>query len=123
MRITQRTHRLLAAIRTILIADLVMSLDNVLAVAAAAKGNTLLNYAGVRGDLLAYVVDVSPHKQGRFLPGSRIPVVAESELRRQRPDFVIVLPWNLRDEIGEQLAYIGDWGGRLVTVVPQLRID
>ena len=90
---------------------------------AAAKGNTLLNYAGVRPDLLACVADASPHKQGRFLPGSRIPVVAEAELRRQRPDFVIVLPWNLRDEIGEQLAYIRDWGGRLVTLVPQLRID
>ena len=90
---------------------------------AAAKGNTLLNYAGVRHDLLACVADASPHKQGRFLPGSRIPVVAEAELRRQRPDFVIVLPWNLRDEIGEQLAYIRDWGGRLVTLVPQLRID
>jgi hypothetical protein len=89
---------------------------------AAAKGNTLLNYAGVRPDLLAYVADASPHKQGRFLPGSRIPVVAEAELRLQRPDFVIVLPWNLGDEISEQLAYIRDWGGRLVRAVPTLEM-
>lgn len=89
---------------------------------AAAKGNTLLNYAGVRPDLLAYVVDASPHKQGRFLPGSRIPVVAEADIHRYKPDFVVVLPWNLRDEISEQLAYIREWGGRLVCAVPTLQI-
>lgn len=87
---------------------------------AAAKGNTLLNYAGVRGDLLPYVVDASPHKQGRFLPGSRIPVVAESRLRDERPEFVLILPWNLKQEITEQLIYIREWGGRFVTAVPQL---
>jgi SAM-dependent methyltransferase len=95
----------------------------VAAYGAAAKGNTLLNYAGVRPDLLPYVVDASPHKQGRFLPGSRIPVVAESVLIEARPDFVLVLPWNLRDEISTQLAYIREWGGRLVTAVPELRVD
>lgn len=89
---------------------------------AAAKGNTLLNYAGVRPDLLAYVMDASPHKQGRWLPGSRIPVVAEPRIRETRPDFVVILPWNLRDEITAQLAYIRDWGAQFVTVIPQLAV-
>jgi len=90
---------------------------------AAAKGNTLLNYAGVRPDLLGYVVDASPHKQGRHLPGSRIPVVAEMQIRETRPDFVVVLPWNLRDEIIEQLAYIREWGGKFVTAVPHMAVS
>lgn len=90
---------------------------------AAAKGNTLLNYAGVRPDLLAYVVDASPHKQGRYLPGSRIPVAAESRIRESRPDFVVILPWNLRAEIVEQLVYIREWGGRFVAAVPQLVVS
>lgn len=90
---------------------------------AAAKGNTLLNYAGVRPDLLGYVVDASPHKQGRYLPGSRIPVVAEPRLRETRPDFVVILPWNLREEITAQLAYIQEWSGKFVTAIPQLVIS
>jgi len=89
---------------------------------AAAKGNTLLNYAGVRPDLLQFVVDASPHKQGRFLPGSRIPIVDEERLRAERPDFVVLLPWNLREELSAQLAYVGEWGGRLVVAVPSLQI-
>jgi SAM-dependent methyltransferase len=89
---------------------------------AAAKGNTLLNFAGVRSDLLAFVADASPHKQGNFLPGSRIRVVDEQHLREARPDFVVVLPWNLRDEITEQLAYIRQWGGQFVFAVPGLEI-
>ncbi|MHB1273872.1 MAG: methyltransferase domain-containing protein [Rhodanobacter sp.] len=89
---------------------------------AAAKGNTLLNYAGVRPDLLPYVVDASPHKQGHWLPGSRIPVVTESRLREERPDFVLILPWNLREEITIQLGYIREWGGQFVVAVPQLAI-
>jgi len=89
---------------------------------AAAKGNTLLNFAGVRPDLLPYVVDKSPGKQGRFMPGSRIPIVAETHLQADRPDLVVILPWNLRAEIAEQLAYVGDWGGRFVTAVPRLTI-
>jgi SAM-dependent methyltransferase len=90
---------------------------------AAAKGNTLLNYAGIRPDLLSYVVDASPHKQGRYLPGSRIPVVTEARIRESRPDFVIILPWNLRDEIAVQLAYIREWGGQFVTTIPQLVVS
>jgi SAM-dependent methyltransferase len=90
---------------------------------AAAKGNTLLNYAGVRRDLLPYVVDASPHKQGRYLPGSRIPVVAEDRLRDERPDVVLILPWNLRTEIVNQLAYVRAWGGRFATAIPAMTID
>lgn len=89
---------------------------------AAAKGNTLLNYAGVRPDLLPYVVDASPHKQGHWLPGSRIPVVAESRLREDQPDFILILPWNLREEITAQLSYIKEWGGQFVVAVPHLAI-
>ena len=89
---------------------------------AAAKGNTLLNYAGVRPDLLPYVVDASPHKQGHWLPGSRIPVVNESQLRTNKPDFVLVLPWNLSEEITTQLSYIRAWGGHFVVAVPHLEI-
>jgi hypothetical protein len=95
----------------------------VAAYGAAAKGNTLLNYAGVRPDLLPYVVDASPHKQGRYMPGSRIPIVAESHLRDMKPDFVVILPWNLRDEIVGQLAYVREWGAKFVTAVPGLRVE
>jgi len=90
---------------------------------AAAKGNTLLNFAGVRPDLLPYVVDRNPAKQGRFMPGSRIPIVAEQHLQADRPDCVLILPWNLRDEVTEQLAYVRGWGGRFVTAVPELVVD
>jgi SAM-dependent methyltransferase len=88
---------------------------------AAAKGNTLLNYAGVRSDLVAFVADRNPAKQGRFLPGSRIAVVSEDVLREARPDYVVIFPWNLRDEIAGQLAYVTAWGGQFVTAVPGLR--
>ncbi|WP_119967462.1 class I SAM-dependent methyltransferase [Simplicispira lacusdiani] len=90
----------------------------VAAYGAAAKGNTLLNFAGVRADLLPYVVDRNPAKQGKFLPGSRIPVVDEAHLRADRPDVVLILPWNLRDEVVAQLAYIREWGGRFAVAVP-----
>jgi SAM-dependent methyltransferase len=94
----------------------------VAAYGAAAKGNTLLNYAGVRSDLVRFVADRNPAKQGHYLPGSRIPVVAESVLQQQRPDYVLILPWNLKTEVQQQLAYIRDWGGRFVTVVPRLEV-
>lgn len=94
----------------------------VAAYGAAAKGNTLFNFAGIRPDLVEFVVDRNPAKQGRYLPGSRIPIVDEDELRRQRPDYLLLLPWNLRDELRQQLRYIGDWGGSLVTAVPSLQL-
>lgn len=90
---------------------------------AAAKGNTLMNYAGVRPDQLSYVMDLNPSKQGRFLPGCRIPIVAEDMLRQTRPHYVVILPWNLRAEVMGQLAYIREWGGQFVTAVPSLKID
>lgn len=90
---------------------------------AAAKGNTLLNYAGVRPDLLEFVADASPHKQGLYLPGSRIPVMPESQIRLVRPDFVLILPWNLQREIIEQLDYIREWGGKFVTAIPRMVIS
>jgi len=89
---------------------------------AAAKGVTLLNYCGVGADLLEYVVDRSPHKQNHFLPGVRIPIHAPERIAETRPDYILILPWNLRDEIMEQLAYVRDWGCRFVTPVPQLEI-
>jgi hypothetical protein len=89
---------------------------------AAAKGNTLLNFAGIRSDLLNFVCDASPHKHGRYLPGSRIPVVHEDHLGRMQPDFVVILPWNLREEIVEQLHYIARWGARFVLAVPRLEV-
>lgn len=89
---------------------------------AAAKGNTLLNFAGVRPDLLPYVVDKNPAKQGQYLPGSRIPIVDEAHLRKHRPDRVLILPWNLRDEVAAQLAYVREWGGKFVTAVPRLEV-
>ncbi|MCO5400265.1 class I SAM-dependent methyltransferase [Ralstonia soli] len=85
---------------------------------AAAKGNTLLNFAGITRELLPYVVDRNPAKQGRFLPGSRIPVKTEDTLSEDRPDVVVLLPWNLKDELAEQLAYVRKWGGRLAVAVP-----
>ena len=88
---------------------------------AAAKGNTLLNYAGVRGDLLAWVADANPHKQGKFLPGSRIPIVEPARIAAEQPDYVLVLPWNLLNEVMEQQAVVKTWGGRFVVAVPELR--
>lgn len=90
---------------------------------AAAKGNTLMNYAGVRPDLMSYVVDRNPAKQDKYLPGCRLPIVAEGRLKQTRPDYVVILPWNLREEVVEQLAYIREWGGQFVTAVPSLKIS
>lgn len=90
---------------------------------AAAKGNTLLNYAGIRSDLLPFVVDLNPAKQNKFLPGCRIPIVAEEHLKQLKPDYVVILPWNLREEVTTQLAYIREWGGQFVTAIPSLKIS
>ena len=94
----------------------------VAAYGAAAKGNTLFNFAGVRPHLVPYVVDRNPAKQGKCLPGSRIPIVDEAHLRADRPDLVLILPWNLKDELVQQLDYVRSWGGRFVTAVPQLQV-
>lgn len=89
---------------------------------APAKGNTLLNYCGIRGDFLDYTVDLSPHKQGRFLPGTHIPVFHPDKVRETRPDYLLVLPWNLRDEIISQMAHIREWGGRFVVPIPEVQV-
>lgn len=94
----------------------------VAAYGAAAKGNTLLNYCGVKSDLIDFVVDANPHKQNKFMPASHIPVMNEQHLKDTKPDFVIILPWNLKDEIVEQLAYIKEWGGQFVIAVPALKV-
>jgi len=94
----------------------------VAAYGAAAKGNTLLNFSGIKSDLVEFVADVNPHKQNKFLPASHIPVVNESEIKKTKPDFVIIFPWNIRDEVSAQLSYIRDWGGKFVTAIPALEI-
>lgn len=95
---------------------------SVAAYGAAAKGNTLLNFAGVKPDLLAFAVDKNPAKQGMLLPGSRIPVLGEDAIRDINPERVVILPWNLQSEIKDQLSYISDWGGKFVTAVPRLTV-
>lgn len=89
---------------------------------APAKGNTLLNYCGIREDLLRFTVDRSPHKQDRYLPGTHIPIFAPDKIDQTRPDYVLILPWNLKDEIMDQMAGIGRWGGKFVTLIPEVRI-
>ncbi len=87
---------------------------------AAAKGNTILNYSGIRSDLITFIVDRNPLKQGKYMPGSRIPIVNEKNLRELKPNIVIILPWNLAEEIENQLSYIREWGGRFLTVIPEI---
>jgi SAM-dependent methyltransferase len=94
----------------------------VAAYGAAAKGNTLLNYAGIRTDLIDFVADRNPAKQGKYMPGSRIAILPEEYLQQSKPDYVLILPWNLKKEIEAQLAYVKDWGGRLATAIPRLEI-
>lgn len=96
--------------------------NKVAAYGAAAKGNTLLNYCGIKNDLIDFVVDANPHKQNKFLPASHIPVVNEQYLKDQKPDFIIILPWNLKEEIVNQLSYIREWNGKFVIPVPELQI-
>ncbi|HEV8082133.1 MAG TPA: class I SAM-dependent methyltransferase [Chitinophagaceae bacterium] len=94
----------------------------VIAYGAAAKGNTLLNYCGIKNDLVDFVVDANPHKQNKFLPGSHIPVFDEKEIKQVNPDYVLILPWNLKSEITSQLSYIKDWGGKFVIPIPEIEI-
>ena len=89
---------------------------------APGKGNTLLNHCGIRSDLLSYTVDRSPVKQGQFLPGTHIPIYAPEQLAHTRPDYILVLPWNLRTEISQQLEYARSWGARLVFPIPELEV-
>ncbi|MEI7788833.1 MAG: class I SAM-dependent methyltransferase [Chlorobiaceae bacterium] len=95
----------------------------VAAYGAAAKGNTLINFAGIRPDLIRYVVDKNPAKQCKCMPGSRIPIVGVEQLSKAHPDYVLILPWNLSDEIIQQLVYVHEWGGKFVTAVPVLKVE
>ncbi|MEI0532269.1 class I SAM-dependent methyltransferase [Brachyspira pilosicoli] len=94
----------------------------VVAYGAAAKGNTLLNYCGIRSDLINFVVDASPHKQNKYMPLSHIPIVSEDNIKIYKPDYVLILPWNIEEEIMEQLSYIRDWNAKFITAIPNLCI-
>ena len=94
----------------------------VIAYGAAAKGNTLLNYCGVKKDLISFVVDISPYKQGKFLPASHIPIVDESVITKVKPDFIVILPWNIKNEIMDQLSYAKEWGCKFVIPIPEVVI-
>jgi len=95
---------------------------NVVGYGAAAKGNTLLNYCGVRGDFLDYVVDRSPHKQGLFLPGTHLPICPPERISETKPDYVLILPWNLKAEVVSQMSHIREWGGKFVVPIPGVEI-
>lgn len=89
---------------------------------AAAKGNTLMNFCGLKPDAIKYVVDMNPHKQNKFLPGTHIPVVNEGFLKEDKPDYVLILPWNIKEEVMEQLSYIREWGGQFIIAIPSFQI-
>jgi len=96
--------------------------ETVVGYGAPGKGNTLLNYCGIRSDLVAYTVDRSPHKQGKYLPGTHIPIHAPERIDETRPDYVLILPWNICDEIVQQLAHVREWGGRFVVPIPTVEV-
>ena len=89
---------------------------------APAKGNTLLNFCGIRTDFIDYTVDRSPHKQGLFLPGTHIPIYGPDKIKEKKPDYLLILPWNIKDEIMEQMAYIREWGGQFVVLIPEVKV-
>jgi len=95
---------------------------NIAGYGAPAKGNTLLNYCGIRTDFIEYTVDRNPHKQGCFLPGSQIPILSPEKVRETRPDYLLILPWNLKDEIMEQMRHIREWGGRFAVLIPEVEV-
>lgn len=95
---------------------------SIVAYGAPAKGNTLLNYCGIRNDFLDYTVDRSPHKQGCYLPGTHIPIFGPDKIRETRPDYLLILPWNLKDEVMAQMACIREWGGQFVVPIPEIKV-
>jgi SAM-dependent methyltransferase len=120
-RFTGKVHEVKRALLEFLI-DAKRAGKSVIGYGAAAKGNTLLNYCGIRGDFIDYVVDRNPYKQGRWLPGTRIPIHAPERIAETRPDYVLILPWNIREEIMSQMAGIRAWGGRFVVAIPRLAV-
>ena len=118
-------ERRVRAVKRSVLSFLIEAQENgktVVAFGAAAKGSTLLNYCGVGPEMIDYVVDSNPHKQGLYLPGSRIPIYAPERIRETRPAYVLILPWNLADEITRKYAFISEWGGKFVTPIPEIRI-
>jgi hypothetical protein len=89
---------------------------------APAKGNTLLNYCGIRTDMIDFTVDISPHKQGCFLPGVHIPIYPPDKIKAEKPDYLIILVWNLKDEVMNQVSYIREWGGKFITLLPDVTV-
>jgi 2-polyprenyl-3-methyl-5-hydroxy-6-metoxy-1,4-benzoquinol methylase len=89
---------------------------------APAKGNTLLNYCGIGKDFIDYTVDLNPHKQGLYLPGTHIPILNPDKIKETKPDYILILPWNLKEEIMQQMAYIGEWGGQFVVPIPEVTV-
>lgn len=121
----QRFQREADKVKNHLLAFLIeanLSDKTVAAYGAAAKGNTLMNYAGVKPDLVSFVCDAAASKQGKFMPGSHIPILAPKELRERRPDYVVILPWNIADEVVKSNEFVREWGGKFVVAVPALRI-
>lgn len=100
----------------------VIETKNIIGYGAAAKGNTLLNYCHIGENILDYVVDLNPNKQGLYLPGSHIPIKNPSEIKRTKPNYILILPWNIKEEIMKQLNFIKAWGGKFITVIPQIEI-
>jgi hypothetical protein len=96
---------------------------SIVAYGAPAKGNTLLNYCGIGVDLIDYTVDLNPHKQGRFLPGTHIPIFHPEKIKTTKPEYLLILPWNIKDEIMEQMKHIIHWGGKFITPIPEIRVE
>ena len=105
-----------------LLIKLKRELKTIVGYGAPAKGNTLLNFCGIGSDIIDYTVDLSSYKQGRFLPGTHIPICHPDRIKETKPDYVFLLPWNLKDEIMEQMNYIRDWGGRFLVPIPEVRV-
>lgn len=96
--------------------------EKVVGYGAPAKGNTLLNYCGINSDLLEYTVDRNPRKQNRFLPGSHIPIYSPDKIKETKPDYLLILPWNIRDEIIDQMIHVRKWGCKFVTFIPRIEV-
>ncbi len=116
-RVAQTKRRILA-----LLIELKDQGKHIVGYGAPGKGNTLLNYCGLRTDFIDYTVDRNPYKQGKYTPGTRIPILPPERIRETRPDYIFILPWNLKDEIMAQLAYVRDWGGRFIVPIPEPRV-
>ncbi len=116
-QVEQTKHKLLS-----LLIDAKRAGKQIVGYGAPGKGNTLLNYCGIREDFLDYTVDRSPHKQGKFLPGTHIPIFHPDKIRETKPDYVLILPWNLREEIMRQMENIREWGGKFIVPIPQARV-